>query len=138
MTMTIDVETSDGPVRCAIVALTGELDASNYEQVMGAVQQAWDSGARGLALDLTHLSFMASSGLIALYTAVRVFRGDPAPDPESGWSALHELGNDQSAAGNVRLIGVQPPVERVLERTGLRRLFAVDPDRAAAMAALGG
>ena len=138
MAMTIDVEHSQGPTHCAVVALTGELDASNYEQVMAAVEQAWASGARGLALDLTHLSFMASSGLIALYTAVRVFRGDPPPDPDSGWSALHELGNDQTVAENVRLIGVQPPVERVLERTGLRRLFAVDPDRAAAVSALGG
>jgi len=138
MAMTIDVEHSSGPVRCAVIALAGELDASNYERVMEAVEQAWASGARGLALDLSRLDFMASSGLIALYTAVRVFRGDAPPDPEAGWGALHELGNDQGVADSVRLIGVQPAVERVLERTGLRRLFAVDPDRAAAVAALGG
>jgi len=138
MAIAIEVERSTGPVPCAVVALSGELDASNYERVMEAVERAWASGARGLALDLSHLDFMASSGLIALYTAVRVFRGDPPPDPEAGWGVLHELGNDQAVAENVRLIGVQPAVERVLERTGLRRLFAVDPDRATAVSALGG
>jgi hypothetical protein len=84
------------------------------------------------------LTFMASSGLVALYSAVRIMRGDEPPDPESGWAALHELEDDESTAQNVRLAGVQGSVERVLDRTGLRRLFELDANRGDAIAALQG
>ena len=40
-----------------------------------------------------------------------------------------------STQTNVQLSGVQPGVQRVLDRTGLSRLFVVHPDRAAAIAA---
>jgi hypothetical protein len=81
---------------------------------------------------------MASSGLVALHSIVRLMHGEPPPDPESGWGALHSLGQDValgSTQAEVQLCGAQPAVERVLVRTGLSRLFLVHPDRASAIAA---
>jgi anti-anti-sigma factor len=139
MAMTIDVERIDGSPPVAVVALDGELDASNYERVIEVVRGAWDGGARGLVLDISNLSFMASSGLFALHSAVRIMRGDAPPDPEAGWGALHEMAADHdSRAVNVRLANPQEPIARVLERTGMDRLFGVDASRADAVAALQG
>jgi anti-anti-sigma factor len=137
MAMTIDVERVDGSPSVAVVALDGELDASNYERVIDAVRSAYADGARGLVLDLANLSYMASSGLFALHSAVRIMRGDTPPDPESGWGALHEMAADHdTTAANVRLAGPQEAIARVLERTGMSRLFGIDASRAEALAAL--
>jgi len=137
--LTIDVERLGGTPPLACIALTGELDASNYEQVIDVVRNAYDEGARGLVLDLERLTFMASSGLFALHSAVRIMGGETPPDPEEGWSALHQMSMDEDApASNLRLAAAQEPIARVLERTGMLRLFALDANRADAIAALQG
>ena len=94
MAMTIDVEDLGGSPAVSVVALDGELDASNYERVIEVVRDAYGRGTRGLVLDLSKLSFMASSGLFALHSAFRIMRGETPPDPEAGWGALHEMAGD--------------------------------------------
>lgn len=139
MAMTIDVEHLGGASPVTVVALAGELDASNYEQVIEVVRDAFARGARGLVLDLSGLSFMASSGLFALHSAVRIMRGETPPDPEAGWGSMHQMGHDHDApAANVRIAGAQEAIARVLERTGMTQLFGMDATRADAVAALGG
>ena len=139
MAMTIDVEPVGDSPAITVVALDGELDASNYERVIEVVRDAYARGARGLVLDLARLTFMASSGLFALHSALRIMRGETPPDPEMGWGALHEMSHDHdSDAANVRLAGAQEAIARVLERTGMARLFGVDASRADAIAALQG
>ena len=139
MAMTIDVEHLGGNPSISVVALDGELDASNYERVIEVVRDAYANGARGLVLDMEHLTFMASSGLFALHSALRIMRGETPPDPEMGWGALHEMSQDHdSAAANVRLAAAQEPIARVLERTGMTSLFGIDASRADAIAALQG
>jgi anti-anti-sigma factor len=139
MALSIQVEQLAGTPAVAVVDLDGELDASNFEQVIAAVRDAYAAGARGLVLDLEGLAFMASSGLFALHAAVRIMRGETPPDPEAGWGALHEMAGDHDvAARNVRLAAVQGPIARVLERTHMTELVGVDGSRSAAIAALRG
>jgi anti-anti-sigma factor len=139
MAMTIDVEDLGGSPAVSVLALDGELDASNYERVIEAVRDAYARGARGLVLDLARLGFMASSGLFALHSAFRIMRGETPPDPEAGWGALHEVAGDQEGdAATVRIAAPQEAIARVLERTGIGRLFPIDADRAAAVSALQG
>ena len=52
MAMTIDVEHLGGTPAVSVVALDGELDASNYERVIEMVRAPTTRGARGLVLDL--------------------------------------------------------------------------------------
>ncbi|HSK52659.1 MAG TPA: STAS domain-containing protein [Clostridia bacterium] len=133
MSLETRIEQVEGRVPISVLRLDGELDASNFESVVDTVRAAYDAGARALLIDLSGLTFMASSGLVALHSIVRIMQGDAPLDPELGWSALHaEIGDRQAA---VQLSGPQPAVERVLSRTGLDRLFHVHPDRDAAIAA---
>ena len=137
MAMTIDAQDLGGTPPVTVVTLEGELDASNFEQVIAVVGDAYAKGARGLVLDISGLSFMASSGLFALHSALRIFRGETPPDPEMGWGALHEMSHDHDAAvANVRLCGAQDSIARVLDRTGMNGLFGIDASRDDAVAAL--
>jgi anti-anti-sigma factor len=138
MALTTSVETVEGSVPVTVVALDGELDSSNFEALIEQVRGLYDGGSRHLLLDLSNLTYLASSGLVALHSIVRIMRGEPPLDPDAGWNALHSLGLDVSTGSTqteVQLEGPQPAVERVLQRTGLDRLFQTHPDRASAIAA---
>lgn len=135
--MQTSVERVDGAVPVTVVAVSGELDASNFQELIAAVRGLRDEGTSRLVLDLAGLTYMASSGLVALHSIAMLLRGQEPPDPEAGWGAFHTLGLDVTSGGrdpNVRLAGVQPPVRRVLERTGLDQLFEIHADRDAAVA----
>ena len=139
MALTTSTESVAGRVPITVVTLEGELDASNFERLIDEVRALYLGGARQLLIDLSGLTFIASSGLVALHSIVRVMRGEPPPDPESGWGAFHSLGLDIASGSTqqeVQLCAPQPAVERVLQRTGLDRLFVIHPDRASAIAAV--
>lgn len=134
MAMETTIERIEGPTPVTVVNLDGELDASNFEALVDTVRVLYDGGARQLLLDLSSLRFMASSGLVALHSIVRIMHGEPPLDPEAGWSALRTpVGQTQT---EVQLCGALPAVERVLARTGLDRMFVIHPDRASALAAI--
>jgi anti-sigma B factor antagonist len=138
MALTTSVETVERSVPVTVITLEGELDSSNFEAFVDEVQGLYDAGSRHLLLDLSGLTFLASSGLVALHSIVRIMHGETPDDLESGWGALHSVGLDVSSGStqtDVQLAAPQPAVERVLQRTGLDRLFRTHPDRATALAA---
>lgn len=121
----------------AVVALDGELDASNYRELIATGQGLYADGARRLVLDLAGLTYMSSSGIVALHSLALVFRGQEPPDPEAGWSAFHAVSADTSEGNpvdQVRLVGPTPAIRTVLERTGLNRILPAFADREAALA----
>ena len=138
MALETTIEQAAGRVPITIVALDGELDASNFNELIETTRRLYETGTRDVLLDLANLRFMASSGLVALHSILRLMHGEAPPDPEAGWGALHSLGLEVTAGDTqteVQLCGAQAPVERVLTRTGLSRLFLIHPDRASAIAA---
>jgi anti-anti-sigma factor len=138
MPMQTTVERVDGPVTVTVMSLAGELDASNYLRLVDDVRPIYASGTRHLLLDMTDLTFISSSGLVSLYSILRIMHGEEPPDPEYGWSALHEMERGAEAGGEqnaVRICGMRPEVASVLQRTGLDALFPSHPDRESALAA---
>ena len=137
MAMLTRVERIEAAVPVTVMALDGELDASNYLRLVEDVRQLYADGTRNLLLDLSDLSFIASSGLVALFSVVKVMNGEEPPDPEYGWGAFHEVSRGVETGAvqrNVQLCGAQPSVAEVLQRTGLDRLFVSHPDRESAVA----
>jgi anti-anti-sigma regulatory factor len=121
----------------AVLALDGELDASNYRELIATGSELYADGARSLVLDLSNLTYMSSSGIVALHSLALIFRGQQPPDPEAGWAAIHAVSADTAEgapADQVRLVAPTPAISSVLERTGLRRILPVFADRDAAIA----
>ena len=138
MAMQTIVERVDATVPVTVMTLAGELDASNYLRLVDDVRPIYAAGARHLLLDLTDLTFISSSGLVSLYSILKVMQGEEPPDPEYGWSALHQMERATEEGGEqgvVRIAGMQPDVAGVLQRTGLDALFPSHPDRESALAA---
>ena len=99
MSMQTTVEQVDGAVPITVLALDGELDASNFQELIDTVRRLYDEGTRQLIIDLAGLRFMASSGLVALHSIVRIMHGEEPLDPEGGWGALHSIGGEPADGG---------------------------------------
>jgi anti-anti-sigma regulatory factor len=120
----------------AVLGLDGELDASNYRDLMTTGEQLYAEGVRTLVLDMSDLEYMSSSGIVALHSLALVYRGQAPHDPDAGWEALHAAQADAEAGGphdQLRLVAPSEAIDVVLERTGMSRIMPVFPDRAAAL-----
>lgn len=96
-----------------VVALAGEVDATNAEELHGVLQTVVAERPRLVVVDLSGLTFMDSTGLRMLLRASR---------------SLDRQG------GVLALVAPQPPVARVLQLTKADQLipvYASVPDAAA-------
>ena len=136
----MDITTDRPSPEVAVIGLAGELDGSNFEDVIEAGRVARNAGAQRIVLDLSGLTYMCSSGLVAIHSIALLLRGMEPTSPEDGWHAIHDLASaaDTDVDAGLSLAGPPPSVERVLDRSGMLDLFAVHPDRAAAIAAATG
>jgi len=134
MQITVDQIQSRVPV--TVLAIHGDIDASNYEQVIAKGRELYAAGARHLLLDLSDVPFMGSSGVVALHSIALLMRGETPPNPEAGWQAFHAI--DHARAGGVqqqvKLLNPQPKVSRTLQITSIGDFFEIYTDKQAAIA----
>ncbi|MBK7218864.1 MAG: STAS domain-containing protein [Candidatus Promineofilum sp.] len=119
------------PVPVQVMTLSGELDASNYLDVIERVRQLYEGGTRQLVIDLSNVSFLSSSGLVALHSAALVMRGDEPPSPDLGWSAFHAIASDVEQEGFetcCTLVNPQSRVRKSLEMTGFSAFLHIYDD----------
>ncbi|QQR75661.1 MAG: STAS domain-containing protein [Holophagales bacterium] len=83
-----------------------ELDARNAPAARDYLKKLVEAGASRLVIDLSAVSFIDSSALGALLTALKAAR---------------------SAGGDVKLSGMTPAVQTIFELTRLFRVFDVFP-----------
>jgi anti-anti-sigma regulatory factor len=134
--MIFNVEQIQGTVPVTILSTHGDLDASNYQDLISRVSELYQGGTRYLLLDMNDTPFMSSAGLVALHAVALLMRGDKPPDPEMGWEAFHAIDRDLDGGlqRNVKLLNPQPRVDRALEKTGLKQFFEVYTDQQTAVA----
>jgi len=111
----MDITTERPRDDVAVVALSGELDASNYQQLIDTARSLKAQGAHHFILDLSGLTYMGSSGLVAIHSAALLARGIEPPSPEDGWDAFHQMSNEVATGsddGSLRLVAPPPSVDR--------------------------
>lgn len=125
--MEIDTYPIASPIPVQVLTLSGELDASNYLDVIERVRQLYEGGTRQLVIDLSDVSFLSSSGLVALHSAALVMRGDEPPSPDLGWSAFHAIASDVEEGFETCCILANPQgrVRKSLEMTGFSAFLRI-------------
>jgi anti-anti-sigma regulatory factor len=134
--MTIKLERAEGNAQVSILSVEGALDASNFQRVIDIAKQAVDGGAKYLLIDMSKISFMSSSGIVALHSIALLMRGELPPDPEHGWEALRAIDRDLESGiqENVKLLSPQPKVDRSLQITGMKEFLEIHTDLDTAIA----
>jgi anti-anti-sigma regulatory factor len=134
--MAIKLEQVKGKEQISILSIQGDLDASNYKEVINIAKKAHEDGARFLLIDMSEMSFMSSSGLIALHSIALLMRGEEPSDLEYGWEAIRSLDRDRDSGKqeNIKLLNPQPKIAQSLEITGLKEFFEIHTDLDTAIA----
>jgi anti-anti-sigma factor len=136
--MTFEVTLTQNQRRVPVTILhpRGEVDASNYQDLIAAARQAYAAGARDILLDLSDVSYMSSSGLVALQSIAALLRGDQPPDPEAGWQAFRDIDRDRDMGfqTHFKLVNPRPAVDHVLEVVGFKHFLEIHADLDAAAA----
>ncbi len=89
-----------------VVVVHGELDVSTTPRLKDKVMSLAEQAHASAVVDLSAVTFVDSTALGALVSGVKRFR-------ENG--------------GDLRLVVVDPHIEKVLEITGLTEVFAIFP-----------
>jgi anti-anti-sigma regulatory factor len=125
-----------GRLPVTVIQTHGDLDASNYRDLIAVAREAYEGGAQDILLDLSDTPYMSSSGLVALQSIAALLQGGEPPDPEAGWSALHAVDRHREAGPNphFKLLSPQPRVDKVLDMTGFKQFLEVYTDLDSAVA----
>ncbi|MBE0672683.1 MAG: STAS domain-containing protein [Anaerolineales bacterium] len=132
--MQITVSQEQGNV--TVLQIAGQLDGQSYQDLIMKAQEEISGGAKNILLDMSELTYISSAGLVSLHTISMLLRGEKAPDPEQGWSALKSM--DRSRDGglqkNLKLLNPAPQVVSVLDMVGFSEFFEIFTDKQKALA----
>jgi len=114
LTMTKRIGATGAPAQ--IFDLSGRMDAVSSQAAIARVYAAISAGARHVLLDMSHVTFLSSSGLRALLLVRK------------------EL---LAQNGELRLCALKPQVREVFTLTGFTQVFAIHSTREEALRAFG-
>jgi anti-anti-sigma regulatory factor len=128
--MQINVSTQQGKVPVTVVQPHGDVDASNYTELVSKVESAHKDGTQDFLIDLSDVSYMSSAGLVALHSISIMLRGEKPADPQSGWAALKSMdrSRERGMQKHVKLLNPQQFVADTLDKAGFTQFFEVFTD----------
>jgi anti-anti-sigma factor len=128
--MQITFSKQNGKVSVTVMHLTGNLDASNYTEVIDRALEAHEKGTRDLLIDLTRVPYISSAGLMSLHTVVLIFGGQSVQSKVTGRPSFRpiNIARDGEVRKHVKLLSPQPAVDQVLDVIGLKEFFQIYTD----------
>lgn len=128
--MQISFSKHEGRVPVTVIKLAGNLDASNYAEVIARAQDIYDEGARSLLIDLSGVPYVSSAGLMSLHTVALIFAGHSMKSKETGRPVFRSVNaqNAKTVREHLKLLNPQHDVEQVLDVVGLKQLLDIYTD----------
>jgi anti-anti-sigma regulatory factor len=125
--MQINFFKQEGRVPVTVMKLAGNLDASNYTEVIAKAQNAYDDGARDLLIDLSEVPYVSSAGLMSLHTTGLIFAGHSMKSKGSGRPISRSVNaqNEKAVRQHMKLLNPQPAVEQLLDVVGLKQFLDI-------------
>ena len=134
--MEITVSQQKGKSFVTVIQPHGDVDASNYTELINKVKELFNSGTKDFIIDLSDVPFMSSAGLVALHSVAILLRGEKPVDPQSGWAALKAMdrSRDLGMQPHVKLLNPQQYVEDTFDKAGFTQFFEIFKDLNTAVA----
>ncbi len=125
--MDIHVEIrQSGDDTIAIMKLNGDVNASNFMEVVNQAQGLYNNPARNLIIDLEGVSSISTTGVVALHKIALVYSG--VPQGVEADDARPDFTHSSNARKYVKLLNPQPEVEKTLEKSGMKLFFKIYKD----------
>ena len=126
MEITVSIHEANEPV--AVMNIKGNVDASNYVEIVNKAQEIYNNPVRNLILDLSEVPFISSAGLVAIHKIALIYSGGKQEVEQDGKETRPDFTHSANARKRVKLLNPQPGVDRTLETTGLKLFFKVFDD----------
>ena len=123
MEITISIHEANEPV--AVMNIKGNIDASNYVEIVNKAQEVYNNPVRNLILDLSEVAFISSAGLVAIHKIALIYSGGKQEVEQEGKETRPDFTHHANARKRVKLLNPQPDVDRTLETSGLKLFFKV-------------
>jgi anti-anti-sigma regulatory factor len=113
-----------------VMHLMGDVDSTNYTNVVIQAQESYKEGAHNLLLDLTKVAYVSSAGLMAFHTLARIFSGHSIEGKDNSRPTFRAINvkEDLSVRDHFKLLNPQPAVEQVLDVVGLKQFLEIHTD----------
>jgi anti-anti-sigma regulatory factor len=133
MDITVNIRQAEQPV--AIMKLKGEINASNFLEMVNKAQALYNNPARNLILDLSEVTSVSMTGIVALHKIALVYSGVPQEmDTEAATRDMRpDFTHSSQARKYVKLLNPQPEVDKALEKAGMKLFFKIYTDLDAAI-----
>lgn len=125
MNITVSIEQRREPV--AVMRLEGDIDASNFVQVVDKARAIYQNPAQNLVIDLSEVPNISTTGLVAIHKIALLYSGIPEE------KAHPDLTHSSQARKRVKLLSPQPAVDEALTTAGLKLFFKVFHDLESAL-----
>ena len=106
----------------AVMHLAGDINASNFLQVIEKAQELYDQSIHNLVLDLGGVPSISSTGVVGIHKIALLYSGAPQDVEEN---ENPDFTHVSSARKHVRLLNPQPDVEKTLEKSGMKLFFKI-------------
>jgi anti-anti-sigma regulatory factor len=119
----MSIEQADEPI--AIMKLEGDINASNFMDIVDKAEETYNNPARNLIIDLSEVTSISSTGQVAIHKIALIYSGVPQDVEED---ENPDFTHSSNARKYVKLLNPQPEVDKALEKAGLKLFFKVYDD----------
>ena len=118
MDINISIEKAGEPV--AVMKLSGDINASNFMEIVDKASETYKNPARHLFIDLSDVESISSTGMVAIHKIALIYSGVPQKVEED---ENPDFTHSQEARKYVKLINPQPDVDEALTKAGMKLFF---------------
>lgn len=123
--MEINVSIEQGREPIAVMRLRGEINASNFMEVVDKARELYNNPVRNLIIDLGEVTGISSAGQVAIHKIALIYSG-ASHKVEEGENP--DFTHSSNARKRVKLLNPRPEVEKTIEKAGLKLFFKVFDD----------
>ena len=118
--MNINISLKEAGEPVAVMKLVGNIDASNFMEIVDKARETYKNPARYLFIDLNDVTAISSTGMVAIHKIALIYSGVPQNVEEN---ENPDFTHSQEARKYVKLINPQPEVEQALTKAGMKLFF---------------
>lgn len=120
--MEITISLWEANQQIAIMKIKGEINASNFMELVNKAREIYNNPSRNLIIDLSEVSTVSTTGLVAVHQIALIYSGIPQKVEQD---ANPDFTHSSNARKYVKLLNPQPEVDKALEKAGLKLFFKV-------------